>query len=143
MNQLGLYTLDGGVWSLDDQSCPDWEDAGFERYVLEFNQKCQNLVVRAVQYGVEVHQDGIPMMGDVLNEDNVYDALIRARGVTLVSDWVRVNVDMRWVDINVFSLLSRWRNSRGVVMNVLLYNTIDVQGHVLVSSSEIPEVSFY
>jgi hypothetical protein len=50
---------------------------------------------------------------------------------------------MRWVDINVFSLLSRWRNSRGVVMNVLLYNTIDVQGHVLVSSREIPEVSFY
>jgi hypothetical protein len=143
MNQLGFYTLDDGVWSLDDESCPDWEDAGFDRYVLEFNQNCQNLVVRAVQYGVEAHQQGIPMMSEFLDEDDVSHALSRAMGVTLVSDWVIVNVDTTWVDRNMNSLLSRWRNAQGVVMNVLLYNTINVQGHVLISSREIPGVSFY
>jgi hypothetical protein len=61
-------------------------------------------------------------------------------GLVLVSDWEPVIFDMPYVNEGSISMLSKWRNAKGDVMKVLLYDTRGEFSNVLISADNIAEV---
>jgi hypothetical protein len=136
MDDLGYYLNDYGVWSLMDQSYDEWDEAVTD--VPAFSSAVQEFVVQAVKHGVEAHQSARFMMA-FLEEDDVFDSLTHG-GLVLVSDWEPVIFDMPYVNEGSISMLSKWRNAKGDVMNVLLYDTRGEFSNVLISADNIAEV---